>query len=183
MMRFKQTLLAMSVLAAISAPALAADVDAPSPSMTEGWYLRGDIGWSFLEWSGRDDNELTAGAGVGYRYNDYLRADLRVDWAGIYDTTPGADDMNLTTALGNLYFDIPTETMFTPYVGAGIGYGWGPVDGGPDKDGFAYALMAGTSVTLSDGLSLDLGYRFRSIMADGNNPMEHQFTTGLRYEF
>ena len=184
MTRIKQLLLAAGVVAAMSAPALAADMDAPvTDGAIEGWYLRGDLGWSFLEWSARDDNEFVVGGGVGYRMTENLRTDLRVDWAGYYDLTAGANDMTLTTALGNLYFDVPTGTAFTPYVGAGAGYGWGTVDGGKDKDGFAYALMAGAAVNLSDQVTLDAGYRFRSIMSDGSNPMEHQFLMGLRYEF
>ena len=72
-----------------------------------GFYLRGDIGWSFLDW-GEDDNALTVGGGVGYQFNDYLRSDVRVDWSGDYDV--GADaDLNMTTVLGNLYFDFPNE--------------------------------------------------------------------------
>ncbi len=35
---------------------------------------------------------------------------------------PGAD-MSTTTVLGNLYFDWANDSAFTPYVGAGIGYG------------------------------------------------------------
>ena len=185
MTTFKRTLLAAAgLLAIMSAPSLAADMDAPvSDVAIEGWYLRADLGWSFLDWSARDDNEFVGGVGAGYRFDENLRTDLRVDWAGYYDTTAGADDMTLVTALGNLYFDVPTGTMFTPYVGAGAGYGWGTVDGGGDKDGFAYALMAGTSVNLSEELSLDVGYRFRAIMSNGDDPMEHQFMGGLRYEF
>lgn len=183
MTSIKHMVLAAGLVAAMSAPALAADMDAPMGGAVEGWYLRGDIGWSFLEWSGRDDNEFVGGGGVGYRFNENLRTDMRLDWSGYYDRTPGADDMSITTALGNLYFDVPTGTAFTPYLGAGAGYGWGTVDGGKDKDGFAYALMAGASVNLTDELSLDMGYRFRSVLADGANPMEHQFMTGLRYEF
>ena len=32
--------------------------------------------------------------------------------------------------------------MFTPYVGAGLGYGWGSVDGGSDRDGLAMAARS-----------------------------------------
>ena len=52
----------------------------------------------------------TVGAGVGYKFNDYLRSDARIDWSGNYDVGPDAD-LNMTTVLGNLYLDIPTGTM------------------------------------------------------------------------
>jgi opacity protein-like surface antigen len=175
------SLIALGFAVAVAVPAMAADVEPTAPSSdVAGFYLRGDIGWAFLEWSGDDDNAFVGGVGLGYQFNDYLRSDLRVDYAGAYSKGP---DMSVTSALGNLYFDIPTGTVITPYLGAGAGYAWAPVDGGPDKDGFAYALMAGASFDLSDNLDLDIGYRFRSVMADGSDPYEHQILTGLRYKF
>ena len=87
-----------------------------------GFYLRGDLGWSFLDW-GDDDSAFAVGGGVGYQFNDYLRSDLRVDWSGDYDIGDGAD-ASLTTVLGNIYFDWANDSIFTPYVGAGAGYGW-----------------------------------------------------------
>jgi hypothetical protein len=108
-------------------PPVAAET--PQDYANMGWYLRGDIGWSFLRWSGGDDDSaVSLGGGVGYQFNDYLRSDLRVDWAGDYDIGGGAD-MNVTTILGNLYLDVPTGTMITPYVGGGVGYGWASVHG------------------------------------------------------
>ena len=46
-----------------------------------------------------------------------------------------------------------------------------------------YSPLAGASFDLSDSLDLDIGYRFRSVMSDGSDPMEHQVLTGLRYKF
>ena len=183
MNKFKTSIVALALVGVAATQAHAADATPDTSYSAMGFYLRGDIGWSFLEWADRDDNEFTAGGGIGYVINDNLRTDLRVDWAGMYDTTPSADDMSLTTVLGNVYFDIPTETMITPYLGAGVGYGFGNVDGGPDKDGMAFALMAGASVSLTDNIDIDVGYRFREILANGSNPMEHQVTTGLRIGF
>ena len=148
-----------------------------------GFYLRADAGWSFLDWSGGDDDSNFAlGGGVGYRINDNLRTDLRADYAGKYSVAPGAD-MSVTTVLGNLYWDIPTSTVVTPYLGAGAGYGWGIVDNGKDKDGAAFALMAGVGVDITENMVLDVGYRFRDIMSSGSDPMEHQILAGLRFQF
>lgn len=183
MIRLKTTIAALGLLAIAAGQAQAADQGDPAPSYSDmGFYLRGDIGWSFLEWSGDDDSALTVGGGIGYQINEQIRTDLRVDWAGSYDVAPGAE-MDVSTVLGNLYFDIPTETMITPYLGAGLGYGWGSVDGGSDKDGLAFALMAGASVSLTDSIDLDVGYRYREIMSSGSDPTEHQVTTGFRFKF
>ena len=125
---------------------------------------------------------LVLGGGVGYQFNDNMRADVTVDWAGDYDVAPGAD-MSTTTVLGNLYFDWANDSAFTPYVGAGIGYGW--VDDTPsgNDSGFAYGLTAGVSMGLFDKVDLDVGYRFRDIMISGSDPQEHQISAGVRFNF
>jgi opacity protein-like surface antigen len=184
---FKLVLLAGIAVLPFAAAAQAADM-APLPDVTvednevTGLYLRGDLGWSFLEWSGgSDDSAFVLGGGVGYQFNENMRADLTADWAGNYDVAPGAD-MSTTTVLGNLYFDWANDSAFTPYVGAGIGYGW--VDDAPGNDsGIAYGLAAGVSMGLTDNIDLDVGYRFRDIMISGSDPMEHQVSAGIRFNF
>jgi opacity protein-like surface antigen len=186
MMSFKSAVLAFGMLAAAAGMAQATDPIDEVPADTYqamGMYLRGDIGWSWLTNNNRDDSDFTFGGGAGYQYDDNLRGDIRIDWAGNYDTRSNNDAIGVTTVLGNFYFDIPNDTMLTPYLGAGAGYGWKSFDGGRDKDGFAIALMAGASVDLMDGVSLDVEYRFREVMVNGKDPMEHQILTGLRYKF
>jgi opacity protein-like surface antigen len=184
---FKLVLLAGIAVLPFAAAAQAADM-APLPDVTvednevTGLYLRGDLGWSFLEWSGgSDDSAFVLGGGVGYQFNENMRADLTADWAGNYDVAPGAD-MSTTTVLGNLYFDWANDSAFSPYVGAGIGSGW--VDDAPGNDsGIAYGLAAGVSMGLTDNIDLDVGYRFRDIMISGSDPMEHQVSAGIRFNF
>ena len=186
MKAYKISLLAAAAMAFAGTAAQAADLENNVPADTYqamGFYLRADAGWSFLNWSGgNDDNNVTVGGGAGYRINENMRTDLRVDYAGGYDTGSG-EDMSVTTVLGNLYFDIPTSTAFTPYLGAGAGYGWAPVSGGADKNGVAFALMAGVGIDLTNNVALDVGYRFREVMDSGSDPMENQVTAGIRYQF
>jgi opacity protein-like surface antigen len=181
---FKTSLLAGAMLASAGFAAQAADAGVPaSDYQAMGFYLRGDIGWSFLDWSGgSDDNALAVGAGAGYRFNDNMRADMRFDWAGDYSVAPGAD-LSVASVLGNLYFDWANNSSFTPYVGAGLGYGWTNASPGNDKDGVAFGLMAGVAVDLTDNIVLDAEYRFRDVMVSGSDPYEHQLLTGLRFEF
>jgi opacity protein-like surface antigen len=182
---------ALIAIGGLAGSAQAADPDtpvvdaAPTPEQYEalGWYLRADAGWSFLQWyGGRDDDALTAGVGVGYQFTPNIRGDIRGDWAGDYNIGGGAD-MSMTTVLGNLYYDFPNDSFLTPYVGAGIGYGWAPIDGGEDKEGLAYSLMAGSSIDLSESMSLDVGYRFREIIDSGADPMDHSILGGFRFKF
>lgn len=185
---FKLALLATAMTAGVAVAAQAADPSVPvedTPTAQEyqamGFYLRGDIGWSFLEW-GDNDDAFAVGGGVGYQFNDYLRSDLRVDWSGDYEVAPGAD-ASLTTVLGNLYFDWQNDSMFTPYIGAGAGYGWVDADGGNSDDGFAYSLMTGVSVDMSESIALDVGYRYRDLMISGENPTDHSGLAGIRFKF
>ncbi|WP_373506213.1 porin family protein [Aestuariivirga sp.] len=183
MKRFTTALLSIAMLAGVSGAALAADSEVPATDYAAmGWYLRGDAGWSWLAWSENGDDALAVGGGFGYQYNENLRGDLRVDWSGNFELNNGRD-MDVTTVLGNMYFDIPTETMFTPYLGAGAGYGWGTVENGKDRDGFAFALMAGTAIELTDNFAADVGYRYRQVVTDQADPQEHQLLVGVRYKF
>jgi opacity protein-like surface antigen len=186
MKRFYNIILASAAVLTLTPAVYAADptpdepVYQPGAAVNDlGVYLRADAGWSALEWSGGDDDSgWVIGGGIGYRLSDYFRTDLTLDWAGDYNTGPG-NNLSTTTVLGNAYFDFSNETMFTPYVGAGLGYAW--VDNNPN--GVAIGLSAGVAVDLSENLTLDAGYRFRDVMASGPDLMEHQFTAGMRFSF
>jgi opacity protein-like surface antigen len=184
----KSILLAGVVALPLAVSAQAADIAPDVPSEVDtanyGLYLRADAGWSFLEWSGgADDDAFVLGGGIGYQYSDMFRMDVTADWSGKYDVAPGAE-ISTTTVLGNAYLDFSNDTMFTPYVGVGAGYGW--VNGsGPtvDDSGFALGLAAGVAVDLTNNLAVDVGYRFRDIMISGPDSQEHQATVGLRVKF
>jgi opacity protein-like surface antigen len=183
---FKLILLAGFAVLPFAAAAHAADVD-PPPVAEENdvtsFYLRGDLGWSFLDWSGGDnDSALNLSGGVGYQFNENFRADVTADWAGDYNVAPGAD-MSTTTVLGNLYFDWANDSAFTPYVGAGIGYGWVDETPSGNDSGIAYGLAAGVSMGLTDNIDLDVGYKFRDIMISGDDPQEHVVSAGVRFNF
>jgi opacity protein-like surface antigen len=146
------------------------------------FYVRGDIGWSFLEWNGwQDDSAPTVGGGAGYMWNEVLRSDVRLDWSGNYDMT--ITDLGATTLLGNSYIDIPLDLTFIPYAGAGIGWGWVDNNGTGDESGFTYGLMAGAIFELSNRLALDTGYRFREILLDGSDFTDHLVTAGALFRF
>ncbi len=119
------------------------------PVVTGGWYLRGDIGYKIYQdpsvsFAGQDfeneglDDTAVIGIGVGYRFNDYFRSDLTLDYefkSGFDSNTPcgtcavggGAGvsldsaDIDVWTVLLNAYVDLGTWNNFTPYVGGGIG--------------------------------------------------------------
>ncbi len=182
-MSIKSFIAAGILLGGNAAASIAADVDPVVPSDVEttasGIYLRADAGWSFLEWSGGDDDSnFVVGGGIGYQFSDFLRADITADMSGAYDVAPGAE-IATTTVLGNVYLDWANDTAFTPYIGVGAGYGW--VDNNPD--GMALGASAGVAIGVTENLALDVGYRFRDVMTSGPDVMEHQAAMGLRFKF
>jgi opacity protein-like surface antigen len=184
MKAYKSALFGVAILAMATSSAMAADVG-PAPAdqnAATGFYLRGDAGWSFLDWSGGgSDSDLALGVGLGYRINDALRTDLRADYSGPFKS--GGNNIEIGTLTGNLYYDIDTGSAFTPYLGAGAGYGYAWRSGASDRQGVAFALMAGAGFALTDRTTLDIEYRFRDIMSSGADPMEHQILAGIRYAF
>lgn len=122
-----------------------------------GWYLRGDIGvtlWSrpsvafdtpqfvtATSVSGVDLNDtISISGGAGYRFDEYFRGDMTLDYFTESDfsaRTAGdclTGTSNCTTAetaklaayvfLANAYVDLGNYAGLTPYVGAGIGAAW-----------------------------------------------------------
>ena len=150
-------LLALAALAPL-APAVAADyeppvyaVDTPEYVPVEvgsGWYLRGDVGYAFNNAYREDVFGLTPGdtfsrrdlpfsgsVGMGYHFNDFLRAEfnlgiepsqksslfaLGTDGTGDYAISASARK-RMYSGLFNLDGDLGTYAGFTPYIGAGIG--------------------------------------------------------------
>ncbi|WP_342640851.1 outer membrane protein [Rhodoligotrophos ferricapiens] len=194
-MRVKSALLGISALGLLAGNVLAADFGSPyvpaEQPMPEpyyqdnsGWYLRGDLGWSFLdsEIGRKNDSAFTVGAGVGYRFSNTFRGDVTVDYSGIYDVGYH-NKIDAWTVLANGYVDIPLNDMVVPYLGAGLGYGW--IDGkhGYSEEGVTAAAMAGIGFQVSQNTMIDVGYRFRDAFIDGSNFFDHSLRAGLRYSF
>lgn len=127
-------------------------IGAPVTELGNGWYLRGDVGGTEYAKPKEDrayslahgqDVPLTAlklrdtwsvGGGVGYQFNNWLRADVTGDYRGAsrfrdyssrtqftqgYNLEQG--NLETATVLLNGYVDLGSWWGFTPYVGAGVG--------------------------------------------------------------
>jgi opacity protein-like surface antigen len=154
-----------------------------------------------------------AGLGAGFRRN-WIRGDLTVDFATQQKyqgtlATPGDVTANIqsTAALLNIYADLGTWHRLTPYIGAGVGAARvtvsdfanavsPPLSNAPPSSrwNLAWAAMAGTALTLSRNLQLDLGYRYLNFgnaeTSDGpgghmtfKNIAAHEVRVGLRWSF
>ena len=160
-MRSVKSLIAAGAASLLSSAAFAADMPmiapppmyAPPPVVEDfgGWYLRGDIGFSNQKVD-RLNNVLDAGnttsvqnlgfntagifgLGVGYRVNNWFRADVTGEYRGnsqffgtdaiTYPGGVGTDTYHATKSewvvLANAYVDLGTWWCMTPFIGAGVG--------------------------------------------------------------
>jgi opacity protein-like surface antigen len=213
MFKLNRIALAACAWAVIAAPAVAADIPVEPvpvpPPVVGGWYLRGDIGYKIwadpdVDWDDTSaigdefddpdlDDTFMVGVGVGYKFNNWLRADLTLDYefpadfeattecpapcgGGPAETHIESAEISAATALANVYLDLGNYSGFTPYVGAGAGVAYVMVDditteapggstdwGDADDWNFAWALMAGLAYQFSPSLALDVGYRYLNL--------------------
>ncbi|MBA3448214.1 MAG: porin family protein [Pseudaminobacter sp.] len=209
---------AVTVAVLVAAPAMAADLyEPPVVEVIEpvygGWYIRGHIGMSnqdfdrldsslydsaaILDYGWHDEGGFSSAplfsAGVGYRYNDYLRGDLTVEYRGKSDfealdyvTIAGplttTNDFRAKKSellfMANAYADVGTFYGVTPYVGAGLGASYNTIShfrdiniinggGGYADDesewNLAWALHAGLGIEATERMTVDLGYSFVSL--------------------
>ena len=161
-MRSVKSLVAAGAASLLSSVAFAADMAdraapsrwyAPPPVVEDfgGWYLRGDIGFTNQRVE-RLNNALdvttTSSAqslgfntasifslGVGYRFNDWFRADVTGEYRGnsqfsgtdriTFPGGVGTDTYHATkyewSFMANGYVDLGTWWCLTPFIGAGIG--------------------------------------------------------------
>lgn len=157
-MRSVKSFIAAGAVTLLSQAAFAADMAiAPPPYAAPvvedfgGWYLRGDIGFSnqrvdrlnnVLDRNNtssiQNNNFNTAGIfglGVGYRVNNWFRADVTGEYRGnsqfngtdriTYPGGVGIDTYHATknewVVLANAYVDLGTWWCITPFIGAGVG--------------------------------------------------------------
>ena len=165
---FKNYALAGLLALTASTAAHAADLLPPPPpeplapvAIGGGWYLRGDIGMTNqdvdkLDFATSDvarrtqlrnevktvhldfDSSPLFGLGVGYQFNNWLRADVTGEYrgkssfhgldrydTGLNGTFDGTNEYRATksewVAMANVYFDLGTWYGITPFIGAGIG--------------------------------------------------------------
>lgn len=125
------------------------------------------------------------GGALGTRIADPLRAEVELSYArwkadrvAFQGDNPYNDDaaghVSATYLLGNLWYDINTDTSFTPYVGGGAGAAWVDADTrfGDDPDfgysdgemAFAFQLGGGLIFGLTQNISVDVGYRFKGAL-------------------
>ena len=142
------------------------------------------------------DPGLIASVAVGVAHeNAPIRAELEYDFVKYY-----SDEANFTgfsdgnklvwhVYMANLYYDFHNDSLFTPFVTAGLGAA--DVEDGVDTV-FAYQLGGGLEFETTEKISLDLSYRYFSVedpeIADASGNYKagfavHQLMLGVRSRF
>lgn len=118
---------------------------------------------------------LALSGAVGYQYAmtrtelEYRRMDVSIDgvaYAG--GAAPGSlpvnDNLVAQALMSNVYFDFVNSSMFTPYIGAGVGGARIENELGERDAAFAYQGRAGVEVALGQKFSLGAEYvYFRTV--------------------
>jgi outer membrane protein OmpA-like peptidoglycan-associated protein len=149
-----------------------------------------------------------------FSYRDNSVDSIAADGGGFTGWPAGTISGSTTTTafLANFLYDFGTGGSFTPYLGAGVGVanvdhdiiGSDPIGVpaphtiayGPNQWGVAYQGIAGVAVGLTEGLVLDLSYRYFAVARNeydgflGGAPAEfradnksHSLFAGLRWNF
>lgn len=155
-----------------------------------GTYVRGSLGYGFNDANDAlSDSDVVSGA-VGYDFG-FVRTEADVTWA----TSSGATgDVETFVVGGAVALEWDNDTMFTPFVSAGVGYAFvneedvfGFVN--QDDSGFVYTLGAGTRVGLAGNLDLEVGYEYTTGDVDVVNTglatadyETHEVTVGLVFD-
>ena len=167
-MRSVKFLIAAGAASLLSSAALAADMAIAPPPMPYaapvadfgGWYLRGDVGMTNQRMKSLDnpdpnaalfsqvgmgfDSSMLFDLGVGYQFNNWLRADVTGQWRGranfhgsqftdafagsaLVDNYSGSKSE--AVFLVNGYVDLGTWWCVTPFIGAGIGTSYNRISG------------------------------------------------------
>ena len=170
----RNTLIAFLAIAGVSS-AMAGDLPnrkqapaAPVVSSDSGFYagVRGGVVFT--------DN-LTIGAGAGYQFNRFIRAEANYDY--LNNDNNKTNGLSSSLATGNLIGQYPFETWgLTPYALAGVGYRWSDAKNEP-----VWNVGAGVRYDVTKNVELDARYRYVSSFQ--NERQGNAFTLGLNYKF
>ena len=166
--------------------------------------------WDKVKFKGDEDSGSIQTWGgdiaVGAKMGD-VRAELEYGFTkmgakGDFDEFDGPekDKFGMKTVMLNGYYDFHNDSIFTPYVGAGIGFADMTLkvideDGAFSKSKvkFAWGLKAGVGIEVAKNITVDVGYRYLKPSVakygydeDGQIKMKthmNEATIGVRFAF
>lgn len=186
-MRFKKILLS-SAAAALLATAAQADETFPvyvslfgGASFLNDVDFLGSTGTPLPLYINHNNMGYVLGGAVGVDVSKSLRAELEVshsDWGinsldntGNNTSPPTTGDYSSTFLMGNLWYDFHSNSVFTPYIGGGIGVAFPhqnlnvktDTSSSDTPSAFAFQIGVGAKMQLSGNIDLDIGYRFKDV--------------------
>lgn len=154
-MKLRSLSIVLSLAAAVSF--LSPDAQARN---FEGYYLSGTVGSNFQNTYGGtvaiglDDPVVPLRLEVELQYRFRDKNTVFVDFAGLQD-----GDIHMFGPFANVFYDWHNDSIFTPYIGGGLGYV--KINQASRSDyKLAYQAMAGVAMELTEKLSLFGGYRY-----------------------
>ena len=194
--------------AAVMAGAIA--MVAPTPASAQ-FYVTGNLGYASptdvdVESGGVDgefkfDGGIAANLAAGYRFPFGLRLEVEggynqidFDKLRIFGTSVKlGGEIDIFTATANAFYDINTGTMFTPYVGGGLGVAHqdagrvtalGVSIAAGDSTDFTWFLEGGVGIKVANSFSIVPSYRYMSIVSGDSDVDDlglHIFRLGGRF--
>ena len=190
----KKLITALFALVAGVSVAAAADLPskkaAPAPAVSDafninGWYAGGYVGGNVNKIDSNMTYDTTAkvvGGVVGYEWNKYFRTEATFDY-----NTKAAPTTTKTgqTVFGNAVVGYPVGFGVTPYLLAGVGYGFGSWDKvvGSNADRTLYNVGGGIRYDLTKAFELDGRYRYINSLSDSKFTNNQIVTLGVNYKF
>ncbi|MBX3597519.1 MAG: porin family protein [Rhizobiaceae bacterium] len=195
-------LLAMMCVPSFAGDALDPSEDAPVKPFT-GIYVRADALYSLsmptftfdLADADVSEGKFGGGIGIGYQFNDWLRADLTGNYIGksSYDLDIGfasiSAEHQVLSGMLTGYAELGHIAGFTPYLGFGAGVAritdstttsFGAGDFELKQTDFAYNIVGGASYRLNDKVTLDAGYQFFAVPS-ALNVLDEEFSHGIEH--
>jgi len=146
-----------------------------------------DTGFGFNVSAGYNFDPVRVEFEFGYKNADVDRIEVFGFGAPVNDT-----DLTVMSYMVNGFYDIKTNSAFTPYVGAGLGIINGELEdniSSADDTVFGYQLIVGAAYNVNKNLAIDLSYHFQGaaedFSVDGTDVsyMSSNIMAGIRYHF
>ncbi|MGN1078717.1 MAG: outer membrane protein [Alphaproteobacteria bacterium] len=169
--------------------------------------------WERIKMTDEDGSEASTikvpglNAAVGMKIGN-VRAELEYGYRSSDNDVEMEDDelssleIGMKTFLLNAYYDFANDSIFTPYVGAGVGYTRmsikffnadtstpGDMSAMTEaKTNFSYAANVGVGIKIDTKTTLDIGYRYLNAghFKFGTEKMKthaNEVSLGIRYDF
>jgi outer membrane protein OmpA-like peptidoglycan-associated protein len=176
----------MRVFAGVLSAGMLVGMASVAQAQTDGWYFGAETGLSMAptakfkdggkSWKEDQDLGYAALGQIGYGFGP-MRVEGELGWRsnGVdkvkqpFNNVPGSGNLDASSAMANVYYDVATGTRFTPFIGAGVGgvdvnaqkiRADGTTFSNKDHFAPAYQGIAGVSYAFNDTLSFKADYRY-----------------------